>query len=119
MTAARAISNHISRKMKHGMKLERKKMFERYSYELAYALEILTGEKAKDITPKLEEIILKRLELEDEEEQENTDYSKCSLEDKKTKDELEEDIIDNNDDNKTSQKGKIGKTKTLKEFMDD
>jgi len=115
MTAARAISNHISRKMKHGMKLERKKMFERYSYELAYSLEVLTGEKSKDILPKLEEIILKRLELEDEQDEEIKDEIKEKKEINKTKNELEEDIID---EEEQEDKPKKTKSKTLKEFIE-
>ena len=96
MTAARAISNHISKKMKHGMKLERKKMFGRYSFELAYSLEILTGEKAKEILPKLEEIIMKKLELEEENEnnEELKEEIKVIKETKKVKEDLEEDVID-------------------------
>lgn len=118
MTSARAISNHISKKMKHGMKLERKKMFERYSYELAYSLEVLTGEKSKDIMPKLEEIILKRLELEDDDDEEIKEEIKDKKESTKIKEELEEDVIDETDEEEKPDKPKKTKSKKLNEFFE-
>jgi len=108
MTAARQISNYISRKMKHGLKLERKKMFERYSYEIARALEILTGTKQAELLPKIEEIILKKLELEEEQEQK---------ENKEIKEELEENVIDEEKKEETKT-GKL-KDKKLNEFSEE
>ena len=111
MTAGRAISHHISKKMKHGLKLEKKRMFERYSYEVARALQTLTGKKEKELLPKLKEIILKRLELEDEE-----DSTKQEKENKK--EELEEDIIDEEEQtNKKTPKITKNKDKKLNDFF--
>jgi len=78
MTAARSISTHISKKQKQGLKMEKKRIFERYSYELAHALEILTKVKAQELLPKITALIDNRLELDHKDE----------------KEELEEDILD-------------------------
>lgn len=68
MTAARYVSTHISRKQQLSMKQEKKKMFHRYAYEIAYSLGVLTKQKSQEIFQKLEKIIEEKLRIEELEE---------------------------------------------------
>ncbi len=99
MTSARAISSHISKIQKVHFKKERKKIFERYAYELAYALHRTINVNEKEVLNKLNIIIDKRLELEDKNEDKIDDNVVVS-EKKEIKEKKITDFFDSDEDEK-------------------
>ncbi len=90
MTAARYVSTHISRKHALSMKQEKKKMFLRYAYEIAYSLGVLTKQKSSEIFQKLEKIIEEKLRIEELEEKLHSSSSENKSEEESVKEEPKE-----------------------------
>jgi len=69
MQTGRKAGNYISGKRREAEKQAKKKVFLKYATEVAIALNELTGKPVKTIEAKLHEIVLKRLKLEEKQEQ--------------------------------------------------
>ena len=69
MDSGRKIARHIIGKKKLKEKEAKKRTYLKYAVEVAYAIGELTGKKKEEIQKKLHDIVLKRLKLEEKEEQ--------------------------------------------------
>ncbi len=69
MDSGRRIARHIVGKKKLKEKEMKKRIYLKYAVEVAIALSELTGKKKEDIEKKLHNIVLKRLKLEEQEEE--------------------------------------------------
>jgi len=95
MEAGRKIYRFIAGRRRDAEKLEKKKLFLKYATEIAIGLHDLTGKDTKEIEKKLHEIVLKKLKLEEQKEDD--------LAEELSEEELE----------KESKKGKKGKKSKL------
>jgi len=104
MDAARRIARHIVGKRKEKEKLEKKRMYLKYATEVALAVSEMTGKPKAEIEKKLLNIVMKRLKIEEEEENKVNDVS-----DEEIEKQLEKEV--KKEEKKKEKKSKKGKKK--------